>query len=97
MIQRGHSGFILCLILLTLSAMFMSLVLVWVNIERMDTSYFINSLQIDIREKHAHKAKLEVEREYLLSPHELGIKAEELGLKQPRVGQIRWRDDIGNQ
>ncbi len=92
--QRGSSGWILLLVLGTLSAMFMSLVLVWVNIERMDTSYFINTLQIDIREKHGHKAKLEVEREYLLSPHELGRKAEELGLHQPKVGQVRWRGDI---
>ncbi len=92
--KRGSSGWILLLVLGTLSAMFMSLVLVWVNIERMDTSYFINTLQIDIREKHSHQAKLEVEREYLLSPHELGRKAEALGLKQPKIGQVRWRGDI---
>ncbi len=94
MMERGSSGWILCLVLGTLSAMFMSLVLVWVNIERMDTSYFINSLQIDIKEKKAHMAKLEVEREYLLSPFELGRRAEMLGLHQPEMGQVRWRDDI---
>ncbi len=95
--ERGSSGWILILVLGTLSAMFMSLVLVWVNIERMDTSYFINTLQIDIKEKRTHKAKLEVEREYLLSPYELGRKAKTLGLHQPGIGQVRWRDDISNQ
>ncbi len=94
MIERGSSGWNLFIVLGTLSAMFMSLVLVWVNIERMDTSYFINTLQIDIRERQSHKAKLEVEREYLLSPHELGRKAEALGLYQPKIGQVRWRDDV---
>ncbi len=94
MMKRGSSGWILLIVLGTLSAMFMSLVLVWINIERMDTSYFINTLQIDIREKNSHRAKLEVEREYLLSPHELGKKANSLGLHQPKLGQIRWRGDI---
>ncbi len=92
--QRGSTGWILFVVLGTLSAMFMTLVLVWVNIERMDTNYFINNLMISISEKKVHKAKLEMEREFLLSPHELGRRAEELGMHQPKAGQIRWRQDI---
>ncbi len=94
MLERGNAGWMLCIVLGTLCALGMTLVLVWVNIERMDTGYFINTIQNDIREKKSHRAKLEVEREYLLSPHVLGRRAEEFGLHQPKAGQIRWRDDI---
>ncbi len=92
--KRGSTGWLLCIVLGTLFALGMTLVLVWVNIERMDTGYFINTIRNDINEKKSHKAKLEVEREYLLSPYALGKKAEEFGLHQPKSGQIRWRDDI---
>ncbi len=93
-LESDRRGWLLCIVVGILSAMVMTLVLVWVNIERTDISYFFNSLQVDLREKKAHRAKLEVEREYLLSPRELGRKAEKLGLHKPKAGQIRWRDDI---
>ncbi len=92
--KRGSTGWILFVVFGTLSAMFMTLVLVWVNIERMDTNYFINKLMVSIQEKESHKTKLELEREFLLSPHELGRRAEALGMQQPKAGQIRWRQDI---
>ncbi len=93
-LDKERRGWLLCIVVGVLSAMIMTLVLVWVNIERTDISYFFNSLQADLREKKAHKAKLEVEREYLLSPRELGRKAKKLGLQQPTANQIRWREDI---
>ncbi len=93
--QRGEkNGWLLCVVIGVLSAMIMTLALVWVNIERTDTSYFMTTLQVDVREKQSHKAKLEVEREYLLSPRELGRRAKGLDLHQPEPGQIRWREDI---
>ncbi len=92
--QGERKGWLFCITVGVLSAMLMILVLVWVNIERTDINYFYNSRQADLREKKAHKAKLEVEREYLLSPRELGRRAEGLGLHKPKAGQIRWRDDI---
>ena len=91
--KRGSTGWLLLIVLGILSCMVMSLVMVWVNIERMDTSYFINILQEDIREKQALKAKLEVEREHLLSPYELGRRAEAFGMHQPKPGQIRRWDE----
>lgn len=71
----------------------MGLIMVWVNIERMDTSYFINILQVELRERQSHRGKLEVEREHLLSPYELGRKAEAFGMRQPKPGQIRRMDE----
>lgn len=72
-----------------LACMTMCLILVWSNIERIDTTYFINIAQNKLQERKALRAKLEVERERLLSPYELRRKAEELGMKEPRPGQVR--------
>lgn len=91
--KRGSTGWLLIIALGILSCMVMSLVMVWINIERIDTSYFINILQVDVRERLAHKAKLEVEREHLLSPYELGRRAEAFGMHQPKPGQIRRMDE----
>ncbi|MBO6170622.1 MAG: hypothetical protein J6N67_00465 [Desulfovibrio sp.] len=77
------------LVLGLLSPMVMGLVQVWCNIERMDTMYFINIQQNTLRERQALRAKLEVERERLLSPYELRRKAQEFGMREPRPGQIR--------
>lgn len=87
--QHGGRGWLLALVLGLLNCMVMGLVLVWSNIERMDTLYFINLQQHDVRERDMLRAKLEVERERLLSPYELRRRAQEFGLKEPRSGQIR--------
>lgn len=67
----------------------LGLVLVWGGIERTDTTYFINIAQNEVRERQAWHAKLEVEKERLLSPYELRKKAENFGLHEPLQGQIR--------
>lgn len=90
--RRGGTGWLLIITLGILSCMVMSLIMVWINIERVDTSYFINIMQVDARERLAHKTKLEVEREHLLSPYELGRKAEAFGMHPPKPGQIRRMD-----
>ena len=36
-----------------------------------------------------YRAKLEVERERLLSPYELRRRAEDFGMREPRPGQVR--------
>ena len=68
-----------------LACMTMCLILVWSNIERIDTTYFINIAQNKLQERKALRAKLE----RLLSPYELRRKAEELGMKEPKPGQVR--------
>ena len=77
------------LLLGLLTCMTMCLILVWSNIERIDTTYFINIAQNKLQERKALRAKLEVERERLLSPYELRRKAEEIGMKEPKPGQVR--------
>ncbi len=67
----------------------LGLVLVWGGIERTDTTYFINIAQNEVRDKLALRAKLEVEKERLLSPYELRRKAEEFGMHEPHQGQVR--------
>lgn len=86
---KAGRGWLLALALGLLSCMVMGLVLVWCSIERTDTTYFINIAQNELRERLAHKAKLEVERERLLSPYELRRRAEEAGMAEPKPGQIR--------
>ena len=89
---RGSTGWLVFIILGTLACLVMGLVMVWSNIERMDINYFINQLQASVRERQEHKAKLETEREFLLSPNELGRKAAALGMRQPSPGQVRRMD-----
>lgn len=67
----------------------MGLILVWSGIERTDTTYFINIAQNEARERQSLHAKLEVERERLLSPYELRRKASEFGMREPKPGQVR--------
>lgn len=79
-----------------LAAIVLGIILVWVSIERMDINYFINLEQVRLREKQSLHGKLLVEKERLLSPYELRIKAEKLGMKAPKPGQIR-RIDLGSR
>lgn len=87
--RSGGRGWLLAIALGLLSAMIMGLVLVWSNIERMNTMYFINIKQNELRERQNLRSKLEVERERLLSPYELRRQAEEKGMREPKPGQIR--------
>ena len=87
--ERGSTGWLVCIVLGVLSCLMMGLVMVWSNIERVDINYFINQLQVSVRERQEHKAKLETEREFLLSPNELGRRAATLGMRQPGPGQVR--------
>lgn len=87
--RRAGRGWLLLLALGLMSCMIMGLVQVWCNIGRMDTSYFISLAQNDLRERRALRAKLEVERERLLSPYELRRKAEQAGMREPKTGQVR--------
>lgn len=86
---RPRRGWLFLFILLTLAIPIMGLVLVWSGIERTDTTYFINIAQTDVRERLTLHAKLEVERDRLLSPYELRRRAGEFGMKEPKAGQIR--------
>lgn len=67
----------------------LALSLVWLNIERTKLAYRVRALQHELQQAQDMNAKLGLEREHLRSPHELGKKAEALGLGTARPGQIR--------
>ncbi|MCR5814339.1 MAG: hypothetical protein K6G15_07595 [Desulfovibrio sp.] len=90
--RRGGRGWILAFALGILSLLIMLLIHVWTNIERVDTSYFITRAQQEIADRHEHLAKLEIERERLLTPHELKQKAVGYGMHEAYPGQIRRLD-----
>jgi len=86
--QRGKT-WLLVLAINALMIVGMSVVLVWLSIDRVNTSYFIDVQRGVLKEKQSLRAKLEVERDRLLSPYELRLKADQYGMKEPRPGQIR--------
>lgn len=86
---RISRGWIFVVALELLAIPLMGLVLVWSGIERTDTTYFINIAQNEARERQALHAKLEVERERLLSPYILRQRAAEFGMHEPAPGQVR--------
>ncbi|MCR4667026.1 MAG: hypothetical protein K5657_07010 [Desulfovibrio sp.] len=87
--RRGGRSWIFAFALGVLSCLLMLLTLVWTNIERVDTSYFITRTHEEIAERKDHMAKLEVEKERLLTPHELRQNAVKYGMHEPFPGQIR--------
>lgn len=87
--SRPRRSWLILFVLMLLALPVMGLILVWSGIERTDTTYFINIAQNEARERKTLHAKLEMERDRLLSPYELRRRAEEFGMKEPQAGQIR--------
>ena len=87
--RGGGKGWLLCLAGGLLFCMAMGLFLAWCNIERSDINYRINIEHEKLQERLALQAKLVVERDRLLSPYELRLRAEKLGMRKPSPGQIR--------
>lgn len=71
--------------------------LTWVNIERVDMAYELKRLQTEIEAQESLIAKLEVERNTLLTPERLRVLAREYGLTQARPGQIRRLTEVGDE
>ncbi len=87
--NNGLSGWILGMVLTLMTSLVFGLTLVWLNIERMDIAYGLQKLQVELDNSAAHAAKLELERDNLLSPYRLRRKAEELGMRPAEPGEIR--------
>lgn len=87
--SQQRSGWLLLFILSLLSSLIMGLALVWLNIERVDSMYTASAYRKEIKSMRSLKAKLEVERDRLRSPHELGMRAKELGMRDAKPGQLR--------
>lgn len=90
--KRGGRGWVLAFVILIMCPIVMLLIMVWSNIVRMDTTYAIKKEQNTLNERRALRAKLEVERERLLSPYELKRKAQEFGLREATANQVRRLD-----
>ena len=71
------------------SALILGLVSVWLNIERVDKAYDLRRMEKRLDEQEALAAKLEVERNNLLSPIRLRELAQKYGFGPASQGQIR--------
>ncbi len=89
---RGQN-LVLALVISATTLAALGLTLVWLNIERTKLAYRMRTLQHEVDERIDLNAKLSVEREHLLSPRELGKKAELMGLGPAKTGQIRRLDN----
>lgn len=69
--------------------------LVWLNIERVDLAYELNKIQRQIDDVETLTAKLEVERNTLITPSRLREMATQYGLGPARPGQIRRVSQAG--
>ncbi len=78
-----------------LASLVLGLGLVWFGNDYTDAGYTLRTQQRNVEAMIAHNDKLEVEREFLLSPAELERRAAELGLSQARPGQIRRIQEAG--
>jgi len=90
---NGMSGWILGVILAAVTSLVLGLTLVWLNIERMDIAYGLQKLQAELDSESAHTAKLELERENLITPYRLRRLADELQMRPAVPGQIRRMDE----
>jgi cell division protein FtsL len=87
--DAGKSVATWMLVALVLAALGFRLASVWLNIERTDLAYGIEQAENDIEKISKHVAKLEVERDNLLSPFQLKELALKHGLGPAEPGQIR--------
>ena len=87
--RSGGRGWILAIAMMIMSLIVMGLIMVWSNIERMDTTYFINIAKDKLKERQTLHSKLEVEYGRLISPYELKRKAQEFGMREASTTQVR--------
>ncbi|MFW6323479.1 MAG: hypothetical protein ACOC0U_00315 [Desulfovibrionales bacterium] len=78
---------LLNLVLLVLMLM-TGFLLVWLNIERLDLAYRIENLGSRLEASEDLQAKLEVERDNLVSSYRLNRHAEQAGLEPAVPGQV---------
>ncbi|OBQ56208.1 hypothetical protein [Halodesulfovibrio spirochaetisodalis] len=80
---------ILALILSGMLTLALCLTTVWLNIEQVNMGYALKELQVSVNKKKAHTARLQLERDNLLSPYRLKKEAARLDMQAAQVGQIR--------
>ena len=66
---------------------------VWINVERANIGYKLKEMKVALGKLETHCAKLEVERDNLLSPYRLSAEAEKMGMRLAAPGQLRYLED----
>lgn len=87
--KADSRGIALALTLTMGSALVLGLISVWLNIERVDKAYELRRMEKRLDEQEALAAKLEVEKNNLLSPLRLRELADKYGFGPASQGQIR--------
>lgn len=82
-------GWVFGLTLSILLSIGLGLCIVWLSIEGTDMAYTLRKLQNELTGRIAFKNKLEVERERLLAPFELVKKAQEFGMHEATIEEVR--------
>lgn len=77
------------LILMCMLTLVLLLSIVWLKVEQVNMGYALKELQVSVNKKQAHTARLQLERDNLLSPYRLKREASRLGMQPAQVGQIR--------
>lgn len=92
-LDEQNTRFWSVLVLVSLITNFaLGLGLVWFNTQHTNMGYELKRLAEEKNRVVSHSAKLKVERDLLLSPYNLEIKAREMGLRTALPGQIRRLD-----
>ena len=66
---------------------------VWINVERANIGYKLKEMKAALGKLETHSAKLEVERDNLVSPYRLSGEAEKMGMRLAAPGQLRYLED----
>lgn len=91
-LKNPASAWLLLVILSLLITAAIAPMAVWISIEKSEIFFSARQLQGELDNKLELFAKLEVEHERLLSPHELQRKAEAIHMGVAKSGQIRRLD-----
>ena len=87
--QKSLSGWVLTFNISMAGALFLSLLVVWMNIEQVDMAYKLKRMSYELDQANNLTAKLEIERDNLISPYRLSKEAERMGMRPAESGQQR--------
>lgn len=87
--RKQASGFTFLVFASLFGSLGLGLLLVWLNIERVDLAYVVRTRLTELDKKNQYITKLTVERDNLMAPNRLRELARELELGPAQPGQIR--------
>ncbi len=85
----GSGGWFLMFVMSIMFSLVLGILLTYLNIDGNGTAYSIQHILDQTEVAQSHIAKLELERDSLLSPYILGSTAKKLGMNKADPGQIR--------